>query len=215
MSKILYDLQSGVPGVRLATQADEMEIFGLLLLLHAENAMFSLNREKTLAGIRYATERKGGIIYCIEEDKRVVASLGMLIMSDWYSDDLYLMERWNFVHPEYRRSDYARKLLEQAKWASEWFKTRPGITSMPFMCSINSFERTEAKVRLYARHMPCLGAFFMYGVPPRQSDQVREEMRRIEEANRKASKERSREVRPVVETIIRATRHFEEADHGR
>lgn len=211
MSKILYDLQSGVPGVRLATQADEMEIFGLLLLLHAENAMFSLNREKVLAGIRYATERKGGIIYCIEEDKRVVASLGMLITSDWYSDELYLMERWNFVHPEYRRSDYARKLLEQAKWASEWFKSRPGNLSMPFLCSINSFERTEAKVRLYARHMPCIGAYFIYGMPSRQPDEVQEEMRRIDEANRKASKDRSREVRPIVETIIRLSKQHEEA----
>lgn len=212
MSKVLYDLQSGVPGVRLATQADEMEIFGLLLLLHAENAMFSLNREKVLAGIRLATERKGGVIYCIEEGNRVVASIGMLIASDWYSDDLYLMERWNFVHPEYRKSDYARKLIEQGKWASEFFKAR-GMP-MPFFCSINSFERLEAKVRLYARHMPCIGAFFMYGQIPRQNEKVQEEMRRIEEANRKASKERSREVRPVVETIIRVSQ-YEEADHGR
>src|SRR5262249_21129644 len=152
-----YDITTGVPGVRLANQADEYEIFGLLLMLHAENGLFSLNPEKVIAGIRWATERKGGVIFVIEEGKRIVASLGMTIAQDWYSDDEYLLERWNFVHPDYRgRGDYARKLIEQGKWSTAWFKANTGIT-MPFQCGINSFDRVDAKVRLYARHMPCIG----------------------------------------------------------
>jgi GNAT superfamily N-acetyltransferase len=200
MSKPFYDLENGVAGVRVATKEDEGEIFALLLMLHAENGMFALNRDKVLEGIQCATERRGGIIYVIEEANRVVASLGMIVASDWYSDDKYLLERWNFVHPEYRRSDYARKLLEQAKWTHERFKAVGSL--MPFQCGINSFDRTEAKIRLYARHLPCIGAFFMWGAPLRQTDKYTEELKQIEEANRRARRERSKRVHPVAEAII-------------
>ena len=210
----LYDLESGVPGVRLATKTDEGEIFGLLLMLHAENGMFSLNRDKVISGIQLATERRGGIIFVIDEGPRVVATLGMCITTDWYSDDEYLLERWNFVHPEYRKSDYARKLIEQGKWSHEWFKSKGKL--MPFQCGIMSFIRTEAKIRMYARHLACIGGFFMYGHAPRQSVEVDKEMQLIEELNFKNRKERgSREVRPRVETLIRVSQRAEEADHVR
>lgn len=211
MSRILFDLEAGVPGVRLATKADEGEIFGLLLLLHAENAMFSMNRDKVIAGIQLATERKGGIIFVIDEGPRVVASMGMCIAQDWYTDDEYLLERWNFVHPEYRCSDYARKLIEQGKWAHEWFKAKGKL--MPFQCGIISLHRTEAKIRMYARHMPCIGAFFMYGSTVRTDEEVQREMERIDRMNLKSRREKSREVVPVVETLIRASKS--EADHVR
>jgi GNAT superfamily N-acetyltransferase len=207
MSKVQYDIDSGVPGVRLATPADEAQLFALLLMLHKENGMFGLNPDKVVAGIQWATKRQGGIIFCIDEGSKLVASLGMCVTSDWYSDDEYLLERWNYVHPEHRRSDYARKLIEQAKWTHTWFK-RQGF-NMPFQCGINSFDRTEAKVRLYARHMPCIGAFFMYGEPPfslAQAEKYREEVRRIEEMNRKVSGmpvPENRRVVPLVETILK------------
>jgi GNAT superfamily N-acetyltransferase len=211
MTRVLFDLQAGVPGVRLATKADEGELFALLCMLHAENAPFTMNRDKVLAGIQYATERKGGIIFVIDDGPRVVATMGMCVASDWYSDDEYLLERWNFVHPDYRRSDYARKLLEQGKWAHEWFKANGKL--MPFFCGINSLKRTEAKIRMYARHVPLIGAYFMYGETPRQGELVRQEMVRIEETQLKVNrKEYPRDrVRPVAETLIRVSQRG--ADH--
>jgi GNAT superfamily N-acetyltransferase len=206
--RILFDMESGVPGVRLATKKDEGEIFGLLILLHAENGLFSMNRDKVLAGIQWATERKGGIIYCIDEGPRVVATMGMTIATDWYSDDEYLMERWNFVHPDYRRSDYALRLLNQGKWAHEWFKANGKL--MPFFCGINSYKRTEAKIRLYARHMPLIGGYFMYGEAPRQQEEIHAEMRAIEERTRKSNAAHTREVRPAAETLIRVGQRREE-----
>jgi len=216
MTKVLYDVESGVPGVRLATKADEAQIFALLMLLHAENGMFRLNPDKVILGIQWATERKGGIIFCIDDARHVVvASLGMCITSDWYSDDEYLLERWNYVHPDHRRTDYARKLLEQAKWTHEWFK-RQGLL-LPLQVGINSLDRTEAKVRLYARHMPCIGAFFMYGDTPLQADRAREEAQRIDELNKQVSwrKVEHGKVRPVVETILRVgQRAIQESEAG-
>jgi GNAT superfamily N-acetyltransferase len=216
MTRVLYDLESGVPGVRCATADDETDLFILLLLLHRENGIFGLNEEKVIKGIRYATGREGGIIFCIDEDQaqphssdnHVVASLGMCVTTDWYSDDPYLLERWNYVHPEHRRSDYARKLLEQAKWSHHWFKQpeRDAPLNMPFQCGINSFDRTEAKVRLYARHMPCIGACFLYGAPPLQADKYQKSMREIEDMARRIRglpSPQNRKVVPLVETILR------------
>ena len=204
MTKILWSIESGVPGVRLATKNDEGDIFALLLMLHAENGMFTLNRQKVTAGIQWATERKGGVIYVIDDGPRVVATMGMTIAMDWYTDDEYLLERLNYVHPDYRRTDYARKLLEQGKWSHEWFKQAGH--ALPFMCGINSFDRTEAKIRLYARHFPCIGAYFMWGLPPRQPEKVEEEMRRIDEANKRAKRARTREVVSTIETVLRVSR---------
>ena len=161
--------------MRFATPQDEDQIFALLMLLHSENGWFSVNDEKVRDGIKVATRRKGGFIWVIDEGwiaperPRVVATLGMLIVSDWWSDDEYLLERWNFVHPKYRKSNYARMLIEQAKWTSDLMK-------LPVQVGINSLDRTEGKVRLYARHMPCVGAFFMYGPIPRQNEKMRERL---------------------------------------
>lgn len=203
--KPLYDMNTGVAGVRYATEADEDQIYDMLVLLHAENGLFSLNPDKVRAGIQWATQRHGGLIFVIEERGRIVASLGMVMTADWYSDDEYWLERWNFVHPAHRKgTDHARKLLEQSKWVSDWF-TRKGYT-MPVMVGIISNIRTEGKVRLYARHMVCQGGFFMYGQAPRQGKLVREEMQRVEEMNRKARREGSTEVRPAAEAVIRASR---------
>src|SRR5215471_3416793 len=132
-----FDPDTGVPGVRLATAADEEQIFTLVVMLHSEIGLFGLNHEKLRWGIKHATQRRGGIIWVVEEGQRIVGSLGMLITTDWYSDDEYLLERWNYVRPDYRKSDYARKLLEQAKWTSQWFSNeakKKGRNPVPFQC---------------------------------------------------------------------------------
>ena len=206
MARVFYDLASGVQGVRPATKADESELFDLLLMLHAEIGFFRVNPQKVLLGIQWATERKGGIIFVIEQDNRIVASLGMVIAQDWYSDDEFLQERWNYVHPDYRRgTDYARKLIEQAKWSTDWWKAKPRNINMPFMCGINSLKRTEAKIRLYARHMPCIGAYFAYGHAAFQNDHIDEAMRVIQQ--HEYDRRREAGSVPVVETILRVSRH--------
>lgn len=212
MARVFYDIKSGVPGVRPAMKDDEGQIYALLLMLHAENGFFSLNHEKVIKGIQHATERRGGVIFVIEKDHRIVASLGMVIASDWYTDDEYLQERWNYVHPDYRRgTDYARKLIEQAKWSTDFWKATFNI-DMPFMCGINSLDRTQAKIRLYARHMPCIGAYFAYGHAARQNDKIDQAMREIEECERERRRDNRKEKIieksvPVVETILRISRH--------
>jgi hypothetical protein len=76
--KPFYHPETGVPGVRFATPADEDQIFALLMLLHSENGMFGVNDDKVREGIKIATRRKGGFIWVIDEGGRVVATMGML-----------------------------------------------------------------------------------------------------------------------------------------
>ena len=202
--KAWYDIKKGVPGLRLAVPADEDQIFGLLLMLHGENGHFTMNHNKVIDGIRIGTNREGGLIF-VNEGPRIVASLAVVLTQDWYSDDVYLLERWNYVHPDYRRTDYARKLVEQAKWCAENFSRIHG-RNLVLQVGITSCIRTEAKVRLYARHMACIGAYFMYGEPPVQAaaEKIRAEMAAIDELNER--NQRPTPIRPVVETIIRLSR---------
>lgn len=202
-----FTIEDGVPGVRLATKADEGQLFLLLNLMHQEMGWFTLSPEKVMTGIRLATDRQGGIIYVVEHEGRIVASLGMVLATDWYSDDEYLHERWSFVHPEYRRSDYARRLLEAAKWTHAKFKEMG--RNIPVLIGVNSLERTHAKIRLYARHVPCVGACFAYGDFPRDkvNERLHVEMQAIEHLNKQISRHKvpRDQVRPVPETIIRMT----------
>lgn len=209
--KPLFTIEGGVEGVRLATRADEGEIFSLLMMMHAEMGFFNVNQTKVVEGIKVATEQRGGIIYVIEDRGRVVATLGMVFAQEWYSDDEFLAERWNFVHPDYRQgTDYARRLLEQAKWTHERFKLGKDGRIIPVQVGINSFDRTEAKIRMYARHMPCVGAYFIYGALPRpaMNEKSRSEIVKIAEMNREVShrKRNYLDARPAVKEIIRASR---------
>jgi len=183
------------------------------MMMHAEMGFFSVNQAKVVEGIKVATEQRGGIIWVVEDKGRVAATLGMVFAQEWYSDDEFLAERWNFVHPDFRKTDYARKLLEQAKWTHERLKLgEDGCDGriIPVQVGINSFDRTAAKIRMYARQMPCVGAYFIYGALPRaaMNEKSRAELNNIKtmqlEINR-GKRDRS-DSRPAVKEIIRASR---------
>lgn len=159
------DIDLSPLGIRLATKVDEDEIFALLSMLHEENGFFTMNPTKVRDGIRRATDRKGGIVGVIEDRGRIVGTIGLFIEQDWYTDDFELLERWNFVHPDYRKSDYAKRMIEFAKRCQEWFE-RQGNT-IPLIIGVFSTVKTVAKVRLYRRQLPFAGGFFIYGRTPR------------------------------------------------
>ena len=59
------------------------------------------------------------------------------------------------VHPDHRKSDKAKQLMQFSKTASE------GL-SLDLTISVLSTDRTAAKVRLYQRQFENAGAFFLY-----------------------------------------------------
>jgi len=141
--------------VRLARPEDEASLMEMCRLLHQENGVFSMDDDLVLAVLRRAFERQGVIIGVIGPEHALEGVICLVIGSFWYSRQPHLEELFNFVHPEHRRSDHAKALIEFAKQCSS--------ESAPLVIGVISNERTEAKVRLYERRLgKPAGAFFLY-----------------------------------------------------
>jgi hypothetical protein len=156
-------------GVRFALPSDEDEIFALLAMAHAEIGIFKVNRDKVRAVVRSATARQNGIIGVIEKDSRIVGTVG-LSMGDayWYTTDQMLFEIWNFVHPEFRRSNFAKVLIDFTKKCSDWFCAHG--THVPLFSGVVSNKQTEQKCILYRRRgLKPVGQFYIYNDPSDKS----------------------------------------------
>ncbi len=82
----------------------------------------------------------------------------MILGSYWYSEQWTLEELSNFVHPDHRKgTHHADTLLKYDKMLSDKLK-------IPLIIGVISNKRTEAKVRLYKRHFPMAGAFFIHNM---------------------------------------------------
>jgi hypothetical protein len=153
-------------GVRLATSADKLDIFHFLTRLHHENGMFPMDAEVVMGQLdEMLGPRNPGVIGVIRGENGIEGSVGMTVEPWWYTKVPSLNERWNFVHPDHRKSTHARRLIEFAKWASD-------NMGLPLIMGIISTERTEAKVRLYRRQLDFVGAFFSHGLAPRSERQI-------------------------------------------
>lgn len=143
-----------IEGVRLASPKDEWRIFEILCLAHDENGMFPIDKNKVIEFIRNATQARGGIIGVIGKNE-VEATIGLQLQQPWYTSKWILCEKWNFVHPDYRKTDHVSKLIEFSKNCAEKMELTLNIGTI-------SNIRTEAKIRLYKRHFKLMGAFFSY-----------------------------------------------------
>jgi N-acetylglutamate synthase-like GNAT family acetyltransferase len=143
------------PPIRLATIEDEAEILRLLALLHEENGQHAINQAKVQYWIRPYLMQDGGILAVIGEPTDIKAMLCLTIDEVWYSDEMQLLELFNYVRPDARRSNYAKRLIAYAKNCSD-------ETNLDLLIGVLSNTRMEAKVRLYSRLLPKGGEFFVY-----------------------------------------------------
>lgn len=141
--------------VRPAVPQDEDKIVSMISLLHDENGLFPLSEKKVREYMQRYFRQEGALIGVIGDVGDPVASVYLEIGQPYYSEAWFLNEAWNFVHPDFRRSDYAKKLIGWAKDVSETMK-------LPLMMGIVSNHRTEAKVRLYEKQVEKAGAFFVW-----------------------------------------------------
>lgn len=153
--------------VEIAKPCHEQEIFDMLILLWEENALFPRDDDMVMHNIRRATEGKGGIIGMIRIEGKIVGIIGMFLDSYWYSSTLYLSEYWNFVHPDYRRSEYAKNLIQFAKNCNE-------NLGVMLIAGVLSTRRTAAKSRLLGRQLIPVGQLFANGLPSATGPQVRD-----------------------------------------
>lgn len=141
--------------IRLADEHDEFEIFKLCALMHEEQPYHPLSWDKVCPMVRMATRRERGIIGVIGERHDVKAAVFLLLDPIWYSEDWQLLEFFNYVRPDARRSNYAKDLIRYAKRCAEDLK-------VDLTMGIFSNVRTEAKCRLYRREMTKFGEFYCF-----------------------------------------------------
>jgi len=152
-------LPTTYPGVRIAREADEVSLFSLLTLMHAENGMAPMSADRVLDRLRMGTRGQGGIVGVIDGPAGIEASVGLYFSQLWYaSAPTHMEESWLFVRPDRRRSDHAKKLIGFAIWTAK----RIGL---PLMMGVMTKHRLSAKLRLYQRQLTQVGAIFYDGLP--------------------------------------------------
>jgi len=146
--------------VRVGTKDDVDGMMQLALAACEENGLTNPNPTKLLAEIWAALNLERGIVGIIgAPGKQFESAILLRTEPMWYSDDLTLIERAIFVHPDYRsaKGGRARKMCEFAKAAAD----KLGI---PLVIGILSSNRAESKVRLYERQFgEAHGAYWIYG----------------------------------------------------
>jgi len=146
--------------VRVGTPEDVDGMMQLALAACAENGLTNPNPLKLLGEIWAGLSRQHGIVGIIgRSGEQFEAAILLRTEPLWYSDDLTIVERAIFVHPDFRsaKGGRARKLCEFAKQTAE-------VLQIPLVIGILSSQRVEGKIRLYERQFgPQSGAYWIYG----------------------------------------------------
>ena len=161
--------------VRPATPHDEIELWRMMRLHWAENALFPMSEHKVkfyLDRILHpewiGAEDTGprGLAGVIGPSHSLEGAIILILGSPWYSDAVNMDDCMNFVDPKHRHSDHAKVLISYSKYLVD--QIRQGHPTFKMVLGVVSTERTAAKVRLYSRYLEePVGAYFMY---PRGDD---------------------------------------------
>lgn len=95
------------------------------------------------------------IVGVIRGPNRIEGSVGIYVSSWWFSADAHCDALWLFVHPDHRRSNHLKSLVNYAKWAAD-------ALGYPLIYGIWRTPQTIRKAEHFERQMPVGGQFFMY-----------------------------------------------------
>lgn len=152
--------------VRIAKPEDHDDLWRLLLMSHRENGLFKIDHTKVEILLQRGLNPK--LIHPLDTGPRtqigvigpsakIEAFAFLIIGCFWYSSDYHLEELMVYVDPECRKSGHAKAIIE-------WMKKTADDTGIPLITGIISKDRTAAKIRLYDRYLPRIGAFFAYPI---------------------------------------------------
>lgn len=137
-------LQSACPDVRLGRPEDRAAILDLCYRLADENAVFPLAREKVEALVDKALSRETGALMGVStKDDILCGCICLDMVSMWYSSVAFITDIFNYLSPEYRKTNLARQQLRFAKMVADQF-------GMPLFVAIMTTIRAETKMNLYA-----------------------------------------------------------------
>lgn len=142
--------------VRKAQPEEADDIMAMCHALWKENGQFSFSETKVKAKLDDAFNRRGAIIGVIGKPGKLEGSICVHISDYFYTDDYHLGELWNYVWPEYRKSNNAKDLIRFGMRCSDEI-------GIPLLIGVVSNERTVAKLKLYQRILgEPAGGFFIH-----------------------------------------------------
>ena len=147
-----FDIENDI---RVATPDDFQEIFRICCLLHAENGQNSFSEWRARNFIWKGCNQDNSLVLVIGPSNNIKAVLYLEVQPIYYSDEVQLGEAFNYVRPDCRKSDYAKRLIRYAKRCA-------AAANVHLTIGIISDIRLEAKQRLYERELPKGGVFFIF-----------------------------------------------------
>lgn len=148
---------------QLTTSTGDLEKVIELLVSHfvPEHKMgplsaINVNLEKGVKWVVYNVDQMAfGVM---NDEGRLVGSLGLHRTSPWYSDSEYLADGWFYVLPEYRKTGVGKMLIDEAKkFANE--------AKLPLIIGVFTSEDVETKVKVMQKMgMTMVGGLFAAGV---------------------------------------------------
>ena len=115
----------------------------------------SYGQHRVLQNVTFRLHPGEAVAVIGEKGQPLKGYLLMVIDGIWFSLDNQLLELSLYIHPDHRKSTYAKQLMAFSKQASDGLQLNLTI-------GVFSTVRTDAKVRLYKRQFTPVGAFFKY-----------------------------------------------------
>jgi GNAT superfamily N-acetyltransferase len=115
----------------------------------------NLNLEK---GVQWVIYNVGQVAFGVEDEGKLVGSLGLHRTTPWYSDFEYLADGWFYVLPEYRKTGVGKMLIDEAKKFAEEAK-------LPLIIGVFTSEDADTKAQVMQKlGLTMVGGMFAAGV---------------------------------------------------
>lgn len=115
----------------------------------------NVNLEK---GVQWVVFNVNQMAFGVEEDGKLVGTLGLHRTSPWYSDSEYLADGWFYVLPEYRKTGVGKMLIDEAKKFAEEAK-------LPLIIGVFTSEDADTKAQVMQKlGLTMVGGLFAAGV---------------------------------------------------
>lgn len=115
----------------------------------------NLNLEK---GVQWVIYNVGQVAFGVENEGKLIGSLGLHRTTPWYSDSEYLADGWFYVLPEYRKTGVGKMLIDEAKKFAEEAK-------LPLIIGVFTSEDADTKAQVMQKlGLTMVGGMFAAGV---------------------------------------------------
>lgn len=154
--------------MRFSKYGDELKMYDTIVAGHADNGLWPLSPMKIVRLIQSAVLSKktvnDPVIGIIDnENGDIEAMTCFRLETFWYTDEWHISELFNWVHPDHRASKHAQELMAfQRKFADDMSALTEHKIAL--ITGVMSVKRLEAKMNLFARKYPQIGALYAYNL---------------------------------------------------